>query len=281
MMKVALPNKGGLFEPTIELLASCGYKVGRAGASLSSLDPENNVEFYFLRPGDIPLYVANGMLDAGITGKDFVAEKGLSTPVLQELHYGHSRLCAAVPVGSPVQTLEEVADLRIATSFPVITSAFFAGHTLSLVELEGAVEISVRLGIAEAVIDLVETGTTLKEAGLRVVGEPLFRSNAALFSHAKNGDAPPELPTMQRRIEGKLVALEYMMVEYDVPAAILAPASVITPGIESPTVTPLQAEGWYSVKAMIRKREAHRIMDALSEMGCKGILLTTIETARI
>jgi ATP phosphoribosyltransferase len=281
MMKVALPNKGGLFEPTIELLASCGYKVARAGATLASLDPDNGVEFYFLRPGDIPLYVANGMLDAGITGKDFVAEKGLSTPVLLDLHYGHSRLCAAVPAGSPVQTLDEVAGLRIATSFPVITSTFFAGRTLSLVELEGAVEISVRLGIAEAVIDLVETGTTLKEAGLRVVGEPLFRSNAALFAHAENGSAPPELMTMQRRIEGKLVALEYMMVEYDVPAAILAAASAITPGIESPTVTPLQAEGWYSVKAMIRKREAHRIMDELSELGCKGILLTTIESARI
>lgn len=280
MMKVALPNKGGLFEPTIELLASCGYKVGRLGASLSSLDPENGVEFYFLRPGDIPLYVANGMLDAGITGKDFVAEKGLRTPVVLDLNYGHSRLCAAVPVGSSVQTLDEVAGLRIATSFPVITAAFFADKTLSLVELEGAVEISVRLGIAEAVVDLVETGTTLKEAGLRVVGEPLFRSNAALFAHPAP-ELPAELSTLQRRIEGKLVALEYMMVEYDVPAAILAAASAITPGIESPTVTPLQAEGWYSVKAMIRRREAHRIMDELSEIGCKGILLTTIETARI
>lgn len=280
MIKVALPNKGGLFEPTIELLASCGYKVGRLGASLSSLDPENGVEFYFLRPGDIPLYVANGMLDAGITGKDFVAEKGLSTPVLLDLNYGHSRLCAAVPDGSPAQTLADVAGLRIATSFPVITAAFFAGKALALVELEGAVEISVRLGIAEAVVDLVETGTTLKEAGLRVVGEPLFRSNAALFAHPAP-ELPAELTTLQRRIEGKLVALEYMMVEYDVPAAILAAASVITPGIESPTVTPLQAEGWYSVKAMIRRREAHRIMDELSEIGCKGILLTTIESARI
>jgi len=280
MIKVALPNKGGLFEPTIELLASCGYKVGRQGASLSSLDPDNSVEFYFLRPGDIPLYVANGMLDAGITGKDFVAEKGLATPVLLDLHYGRSRLCAAVPVSSPAQSLDDVAGLRIATSFPVITSAFFAGKSLSLVELEGAVEISVRLGIAEAVVDLVETGTTLKEAGLRVVGEPLFRSNAALFAHPAP-ELPPELNTLQRRIEGKLVALEYMMVEYDVPAAILAAASVITPGIESPTVTPLQAEGWYSVKAMIRRHEAHRIMDELSELGCKGILLTTIESARI
>jgi ATP phosphoribosyltransferase len=138
----------------------------------------------------------------------------------------------------------------------------------------------VRLGIAEAVVDLVETGTTLKDAGLRVVGDALFRSNAALFAHPDR-EMPPELGTLQRRVEGKLVALEYMMVEYDVPAAILGEATTITPGIESPTVTPLQAEGWYSVKAMIRKREAHRIMDELSAIGCKGILLTTIESARI
>lgn len=280
MIKIALPNKGALFGPTVELLAACGYKATRAGASLSSLDPENGVEFYFLRPGDIPLYVANGMLDAGITGKDFVAEKGLDTPVVLDLHYGHSRLCAAVPVDSKVSSLDEVAGMRIATSHPVITSAYFAGRELALVQLEGAVEISVRLGIAEAVVDVVETGTTLKEAGLRIVGDPLFRSNAALYAHP-NGEPAHELSTLCHRIEGKLVALEYMMVEYDVPASILATASAITPGIESPTVTPLQGEGWYSVKAMIKKREAHRIMDELSDVGCKGILLTTIESARI
>lgn len=280
MIKVALPNKGILYEPTMALMTSCGYRVQRTGGQLSVLDFENDVEFFFLRPGDVPLYIANGILDAGITGKDFVAEKQQAPSLLLDLNYGGSRLCAAVPNESKVQTLDEVACLRIATSFPVITRAYFAPRPVHLVELEGAVEISVQLGIADAVVDVVDTGRTLKEAGLRPIGEPLFRSNAGFFAHPGR-DALSPVTTMRSRIEGKLVALEYMMVEYDVPGHILPAACEITPGIESPTVAPLQVEGWFSVKAMIRKREANRILDDLSRIGCKGILLTTIESARI
>jgi ATP phosphoribosyltransferase len=279
MTKVALPNKGILFEPTIELLLSCGYKAGRSGGSLISLDPDNNIEFYFLRPGDIPVYVANGILDAGITGKDFVAEKQLSPELLLDLNYGGSRLCAAVPNDSPVVDLDGVRKLRVATSLPTIVRGAL-GDDVDLVELEGAVEIAVQLGIAQAVVDVVDTGSTLRQAGLRVVGPPLFQSNAALYAHPGR-ERSPEVQVLKSRIEGRLVAYEYMMVEYDVPESILAAASAITPGLESPTVAPLQAEGWYSVKAMIRKREANRIMDELSRIGCKGILLTSIESARI
>lgn len=280
MIKVALPNKGVLFEPTLDLLQACGYRVSRAGGTLTSFDIENEVEFYFLRPGDIPLYVSNGILDAGVTGKDFVAEKAQTPALLVDLAYGHSRLCAAVPADSALRTLEDVAKATMATSFPCITRSRFPGQDLRLVELEGAVEIAVRLGIAEAVVDVVDTGKTLREAGLRIVGEPLFRSNAALFAHPGR-EFLDEVTTMRARIEGKLVALAYMMVEYDCPGVLLSQACAITPGIESPTVAPLQTEGWYAVKAMIRKREAHRIMDDLSKLGCKGILLTTIESARI
>lgn len=280
MTKVALPNKGILFEPTLELLSSCGYKVAKAGGSLTSLDPDNGVEFYFLRPGDIPVYVANGILDAGITGKDFVAEKRLSPNLLLDLNYGGSKLCAAVPMGSDVVDIEGVKRLRIATSFPTIVKEALGGEALDMVELEGAVEIAVQLGIAEAVVDVVDTGSTLRQAGLRVVDPPLFRSNAALFSHPGRAELA-EVQVLKSRIEGRLVAYEYMMVEYDVPEAILRQATEITPGLESPTVAPLQAEGWYSVKAMIRKRDANRIMDDLSRLGCKGILLTRIESARI
>ncbi|MGE5595810.1 MAG: ATP phosphoribosyltransferase [Hyphomicrobiales bacterium] len=280
MIKVALPNKGILFEPTIDLLSSCGYRVGRTASVLSLLDPENDVEFYFLRPGDIPVYISNGILDAGITGKDFVAEKSCAPALLLDLNYGGSRLCAAVAEDSPVTTLEEVAALRIATSFPAITRAAFGGRELKLVELEGAVEIAVQLGIADAVVDVVDTGRTLAEAGLRVVGDPLFASNAAFFAHPGRREND-QLYTMKARIEGKLVALEYMMVEYDVPGETLATACTITPGLESPTITALQREGWYSVKAMILRKDAHRIMDTLSRIGCRGILLTNIESARI
>src|SRR5512139_100757 len=260
MIKVALPNKGMLFEPTLDLLNSCGYRVAKAGSALSSIDPENDVEFYFLRPGDIPLYVANGMLDCGITGKDFVAEKAVAHICLLDLNYGHSKLRAAVPNESPVRTLEEFASLRIATSLPGIVRAYFAPRELQVVELEGAVEIAVQLGIAEAVVDVVDTGTTLKQAGLRVIGEPLFHSNAALFTH-KGLEQHPQVTVLKHRFEGKIVAVEYMMVEYDTPGNILQRACEITPGLESPTITQLQREGWYSVKAMVNRRDAHRIMD--------------------
>lgn len=280
MIKVALPNKGVLFEPTLELLSACGYRVGRSGSQLSSFDPENDVEFYFLRPGDIPVYVANGILDAGITGKDFAAERNHHPALLLDLNYGHSRLCAAVPVDSPARTLDDVAGLRIATSFPAIVRAAFPGRELRLVELEGAVEISVALGIAEAVVDVVDTGTTLRQAGLRIVGDPLFTSNAALYAHPDRAEQPP-VRVLRSRIEGRLVALDYMMVEYDCPGTILQRACEITPGLESPTITQLKREGWYSVKAMVRRKEAHRIMDELSSIGCRGILLTNIESARI
>lgn len=280
MIKIALPNKGQLFEPTVDLLTSCGYTISKTPKSLTSLDPENNVEFYFLRPGDIPLYVANGLLDAGITGKDFAAEKQQTPTLLLDLNYGRSKLCAAVLDSAPYTTLDEVAGLPIATSFPEITRGFFKGRDLKIAVLDGAVEISVKLGIAEAIIDVVETGSTIEQAGLRIVGEPLFHSNAALYAHPGH-DAVPEVSILRSRVEGRLVAYEYMMVEYDCPAELLAKASKITPGIESPTVMPLQKDGWFSVKAMLKKRDAHRIMDELARIGCKGILLTTIETARI
>lgn len=280
MIKVALPNKGQLFEPTVDLLTACGYRLNRNPRSLSSLDPENNVEFYFLRPGDIPLYISNGVLSAGITGKDFAAEKGREPTHLLDLNYGHSKLRAAVRTSSQYATLDEIAGLRIATSFPVIAQRYFAPKPLNIIELEGAVEISVQLGIADAVIDVVETGTTLEQAGLRIIGEALFASNAAFY--AQPGlEEQKEVRTMRSRIEGRLLAFEYVMLEYDTPGSLLEQATALTPGLESPTITSLQREGWLAVKAMVKKREANSIMDELSRVGCKGILLTTIESIRI
>jgi len=278
MIKVALPNKGQLFEPTMDILAACGYRVSKSLRSLSTLDSENQVEFYFLRPGDIPLYVANGILDAGLTGKDFVAEKGVAPTCLIDLNYGASKLCAAVPENHPAKSLADLKGLRIATSFPRIVAGKLPGNPL--IELEGAVEISIKLGIADAIVDIVETGTTLKQAGLRIIGEALFESRAALFAHPGR-EVKDEVTILRSRIEGKLLALEYMMVEYDAPDALLKAACAITPGIESPTVMSLQETGWFAVKSMIRKKESQRIMDSLSKLGCKGIILTAIDSVRI
>ena len=280
MIKMAVPNKGQLFEPTMQLLNACGYKVKKSWKTLSCIDTENNIEFFFLRPGDIPMYVGQGIIDIGITGLDFNEEKGaLAKPVL-DLNYGNSRLCAAVPKDSSYTTLEDIKDLRIATSFTGIVSRYFKSNDLKLIELEGAVEISVNLGIADAVVDIVETGSTLKAAGLRIIGEELYTSQAAIVAHPDKVDIA-EINTLKKRIEGHLVAQQHLMVEYDAPKTILDDACALTPGIESPTISTLKDPEWFAVKAMIKKSEAARIMDGLSALGCKGIVTAAIQSARI
>lgn len=280
MIKVALPNKGMLFEPTMDLFRACGYKVSKTMKSLSSADPENGIEFYFLRPDDIPMYVGKGIIDVGVTGIDFEAESGSPCEKILDLGFGASKHCAAVPNESPYKSLEDLRNKRIATSFPEIVRRFFGNPSPELISLTGAVEISVSLGVSDAVVDVVETGTTLKQAGLRILGEPLFRSQAALFAHPGRGNLA-EIVTLRKRLEGKLVAMAWMMVEYDVPSALLDKACAITPGLSSPTVSPLHDKGWFAVKAMVKKSEANLTMDKLADLGCKGILLTSIETARI
>jgi ATP phosphoribosyltransferase len=280
MIKIAIPNKGLLSEPTINLLKDCGYKVSKSAKLLTSIDSANGVEFYFLRPSDIPMYVGKGIIDVGITGIDFCVEAQSPAIKILDLPFGTSKHCAAVPEQSSYQKLSDIENLRIATSFPCIVCNYFKNTKMELVVLEGAVEISVGLDVADAVVDVVETGTTLKQAGLRILGEPLFLSNAALFARP-NREKCPEVCTLARRIEGKLVAMSYKMVEYDVPAELLSKACTITPGLESPTVAPLQNKNWYSVKAMVKSEESNSIMDSLQDLGCKGILLFNIESARV
>ena len=198
MIKVALPNKGMLFEPTQELLKACGYKASKPYKTLTQIDSKNGIEFFFLRPSDIPMYVGRGIIDAGITGMDFNAEAKSPAVKVLDLPFGASKMCAAVPENSPVQTLEDLKTATIATSFPNIVNTFYQKE-MDTVVLEGAVEISVSLGVADAVVDVVETGTTLKQAGLRILGEPLFRSNAALFCHPQKQDLE-EVHTLVRRM---------------------------------------------------------------------------------
>ena len=280
MIKVAIPNKGMLSEPAMDLLKACGYKISKTVKTLSSIDSANGIEFYFLRPSDIPMYVGKGIIDAGITGIDFCVETNSPAIKILDLPFGASKHCAAVPEQSKYQELSDIENLRIATSFPGIVRNYFKNSDIKLVVLEGAVEISVSLDVADAVVDIVETGTTLKQAGLRILGEPLFFSNAALFAHP-NRKSSPEVYTLARRIEGKLIAMSYKMVEYNVPTELLEKTCAITPGIESPTLTPLQNKNWCSVKAMVKSEDVNSIMDKLKDLGCKGILLFNIESARV
>ena len=280
MIKIALPNKGMLFEPTLELFRSCGYKVSKTVKTLSCTDIENGIEFFFLRPDDIPMYVGKGIIDAGVTGMDFEAEAGTLCEKILGLGFGASKHFAAVPEQSNYTSVEELRSKRIATSFPEIVQNYFGSPAPQLVPLTGAVEISISLGVADAVVDVVETGTTLKQAGLRILGEPLFQSQAALFAHPGRSSLP-DLAAIRKRLEGKLVAKTWMMVEYDVPSDLLEQACAISPGLSSPTISPLYDKHWFAVKAMVKRAEANTVMDRLSESGCKGILLTSIESARI
>ncbi len=280
MIKIALPNKGMLCEPAMDLFKACGYKITKGQKKLSSSDPDSGVEFFFLRPDDIPMYVGKGIIDVGVTGIDFEAEAGSPCKKVLDLGFGKSKHFAAVPNKSPIDSLEQLRNKRIATSYPAIVKNFFGSPCPEIIPLTGAVEISVSLGVADAVVDVVETGTTLKQAGLRILGESLFSSQAALFSHPGRGSLP-DILTLRKRLEGKLVAMSWMMIEYDVHAELLEKACAITPGLSSPTVSPLYQKEWFAVKAMVKRVESNLIMDNLADLGCKGILLTAIESARI
>ncbi|MBL7496273.1 ATP phosphoribosyltransferase [Frankia sp. CNm7] len=281
MLRIAVPNKGALSAASSQLLCDAGYRAKREGAELVVADVENDIEFFFLRPRDIAVYVGSGRLDVGITGRDLLQDSGVAAQELVALDFGHSSFRYAAPKG----TVTEVAQLdgmRIATSFPGLVRADFAARGLraEVVTLDGAVETAVRLGVADAVADVVETGRTLRAAGLELVGEPVMGSQAIMI--AKQGlelSAPHE--KLLRRVQGVLVARQYVMMDYDAPTAVLDKACEITPGYESPTISPLQREGWVAVRAMVPKDEVNRTMDDLWELGARGILVSGIQACRL
>jgi ATP phosphoribosyltransferase len=281
VLRVALPNKGQLSEPAREMLREAGYPAAHAARELVVLDPDNDVEFFFLRPRDIATYVASGQLDVGITGLDMLIDSGVEAEVILELGFARSSFRFAVPVDGATD-ISALEGKRIATSYVGLLSRRLdeLGVTATVVKLDGAVENAVRLGVADAVADVVETGTTLKQAGLTVVGEPLLSNQAVLI---RRTDAPADVAvdTFVRRLQGVFVARSYVLVDYDIRAEMVEQACAVTPGIESPTVSPLHDQGWVAVRAMVPKREVHRIMDELYDMGARGILVTDILACRL
>ncbi|ADZ89576.1 ATP phosphoribosyltransferase [Marinomonas mediterranea MMB-1] len=280
MIRIALPNKGGLYQPCIDLLKSCGYKVKKPTKGLFYRDSQNEVEFYFLRASDIPMYLSKGIIDLGVTGDDFHREKASTAKKVLDLPFGHSKLCIAAMQDSGFQSKEDLFGLRVATSFPNIVRDYFRDDQMEIVELDGAVEISISLGLSDCVVDIVETGATLKSAGLKIISEPIFTSNASLYSVSEPRNKKG-IDKVVNRISGRLIALDYQLVEYDAPVNILDDACNLTPGIESPTICQLRDDNWCSVKSMVKRDEAHTILDNLQALGCKAILLTNIEMARI
>ncbi len=279
MLRIAVPNKGILSDAATSLLSEAGYVVRRDTKELVVFDPANDVEFFYLRPRDIATYVGSGALDVGITGRDMLLDSGSTAEEIVGLDFGASTFRFAGPTGA-FSKLEDLAGLRVATSYPGLVGAFLSGKGLQVevVSLDGAVESAVRLGVADAVADVVSTGTTLRQQGLEVFGPIILESTAVLIS---SGSELAGLPTFQRRIQGVLVAQEYVIMDYDLPAELVEAASAITPGLESPTVSPLADGSWVAVRVMVRRVQMNQIMDELYELGARAILVGSIHAARI
>lgn len=281
MLRIAVPNKGALSEAASQMLTEAGYRQRRSTRELAVVDEPNGVQFFYLRPRDISTYVASGDLELGITGRDLLADSAVTAEELLALGFGGSTFRYAAPSGA-ASKLADLEGKRVATSLVNVVRADLAEHSVSaqVVHLDGAVENAVALGVADAVADVVSTGTTLRQAGLEIFGEPIMTSEAILIRRV-GGNANGGVEQLLRRLRGVLVARSYVMLTYDVHVETLDQAVALTPGIESPTVSPLHREGWVAVQAMTRRDQVHRIMDDLHDLGARGILVTDIHACRL
>jgi ATP phosphoribosyltransferase len=282
VLRIAVPNKGSLSEPAVDLLREAGYRQRRDPRELVLPDPDNDVEFFFLRPRDVAVYVGQGTVDVGITGRDLLIDSGSSATEHLPLGFARSTFRFASTAGR-LHDVQEVAGLRVATSYPVLVerSLLERGVAASaIVRLDGAVESAIRLGVADVIADVVETGSTLRAAGLEVFGDPILRSEAVLVRRA-DADAPAGLDVLTRRIQGVITAHEYVLMDYDVPISAVERAVRITPGLESPTVSPLHDKQWCAVRAMVPRAQTNRVMDELYEAGARAIIVTSIHACRL
>ena len=281
MLRIAIPNKGSLSASASEVLREAGYSQRSDPKQLALSDPENDAEFFYLRPRDIALYVGEGTLDLGITGRDLLLDSGAKAEEVLGLGFGSSRFRFAAPPGT-VSTLADLSGKRIATSYDGMVRRYLEerGIEATVTRLDGAVETSVQLGVADVIADVVETGSTLRQAGLEVVCDPILQSEAVLITHAGSA-VPTGFEVFRRRIEGVLVARSYVMMDYDIPVERVEEAVTLTPGIESPTVSPLHREGWVAVRSMVPRAGAQKLMDQLWMIGARGILVTDIHACRL
>lgn len=281
MLRVAVPNKGSLSEPAIEMLRAAGYRQRRDAKDLVQVDPGHDTEFFYLRPRDIATYVGTGTLEVGITGRDLLHDSDTEAEELLPLGFGHSTFrFAAVP--GAVSGIDELDGRRVATSYPLLVQTHLRerGVEAEVIRLDGAVETAVRLGVADVVADVVSTGTTLRQAGLEIIGDPVLESEAVLVRRRGAAD-DPAIGQLARRLQGLIIARRYVMMDYDVRVEHVDEACALTPGIESPTVSPLHDRGWVAVRSMVVRDEANGIMDQLWELGARGILVSEILSCRL
>lgn len=281
MLRIAIPNKGTLSGPACQMLREAGYRQRTDDRDLICRDDANSVEFFYLRPRDIATYVGSGDLDLGITGRDLLVDSGSPAEEVLDLAFGAATFHFAARPETLTST-DQIGGRRIATAYPGVVERHLSerGLKADVIRLDGAVENAIRLGVADVIADVVETGATLRQAGLVIVGEPILRSSAVLIRRLEapgNG----QVDQLVRRLQGVLVARRYVMLAYDVRADLLDRASALTPGIESPTISPLHREGWVAVQAMVLRADVHRIMDELYDLGARAILVTDIHACRL
>lgn len=281
MLKIAVPNKGSLAESSIEILKEAGYRQRTDSRDLVLIDSENSVEFYYLRPRDIAVYVGSGELEAGITGRDLLIDSGAQADEILSLDFGRSTFRYAAPADKS-WNIADIAGKRIATAYPGLVehSLKEIGISAEIVRLDGAVESSVRLGVADVIADVVSTGNTLRQAGLAIFGDPILTSEAIVISR-KSVSVAADLEILIRRLQGVVTARRYVLLDYDVPKSLVEKACTITPGLESPTISPLQKQDWVAVRAMVLRKETNQVMDQLWALGARGILVTDIHACRL
>jgi ATP phosphoribosyltransferase len=281
VLRIAVPNKGSLADPAGLMLAEAGYRQRSDPRELVLQDPENDTEFFFLRPRDIAVYVGAGQLDVGITGRDLLLDSAAGADEILALGFAEStfRFAARPGVATDVASL---AGLRVAAAYPGLVEHFLAEHGVhaEVIRLDGAVETAVRLGVADVIADVVSTGTTLRQAGLEIFGEPILESEAVLVRR-RGAATSAAVDQMVRRLQGVIVARTYVLMDYDIPADLVETAVRLTPGFESPTISPLHESGWVAVRAMVPRRDTHKVMDDLWEAGARGILVTDIHACRL
>ena len=279
MIRIAVPNKGSLADSSIAILKEAGYRQRVDARDLVLLDPENEVEFYYLRPRDIAIYVGSGELEAGITGRDLLIDSGAPAKEILNLGFGGSTFRFAGSADRDWK-ISDLAGKRIATAYPGLVASHLTELKISavVVRLDGAVESSVRLGVADVIADVVSTGNTLRQAGLKIFGEPILNSEAVLIKNASQADG---LEILMRRLQGVVTARQYVLLDYDIPRSALDRACELTPGLESPTISPLQKADWVAVRAMVPRQDTNAVMDDLWTIGARGILVTDIHACRL
>ena len=281
MLRIAVPNKGSLADASIAILKEAGYSQRTDSRDLILVDSENNVEFYYLRPRDIAIYVGSGELEAGITGRDLLIDSSAKATELLSLDFGGSTFRFAGPIDRE-WVLGDIAGKRVATAYPGLVADYLSSVSITadVVRLDGAVESSVRLGVADVIADVVSTGNTLRQAGLKIFGDVILKSEAIVISRT-GFDIPAELEVLIRRLQGVVTARRYVLLDYDIPKVSVDVACAITPGLESPTISPLQKRDWVAVRAMVPRRDTNRVMDELWAIGARGILVTDIHACRL